>query len=110
MEKNFYKIYKPTTGLTTNVPVYLVSGSWMRWSGMVGFDGDIEQVEQICNFNYQITGGNTVRLYNTVNRDILKVIKSETYTIDWGDGGNEVITVSSGTNQSFKQHTCKGNL
>ena len=69
MEKNFYKIYKPTTGLTHNVPVYLVSEA-DEMGGMVGFDGDIEQVEQICNFNYQITGGNTVRLYNTINRDI----------------------------------------
>lgn len=104
MEKNFYKIYKPTTGLTHNVPVYLVSEA-DEMGGMVGFDGDIEQVEQICNFNYQITGGNTIRVYNTVNRDLLKVIRSETYTIDWGDGGNEVITVSTGTNLSFKQHT-----
>jgi hypothetical protein len=73
--------------------------------GMVGFDGDIEQVEQITNFHYQHTGGNTIRFYNTVNRDKLKIIRNENFTINWGDGNTQTIGVSTGTNLSYVQHT-----
>ena len=104
MKKNYHKILKTTTGTTYNLPVYLDSTAY-EMGGMVGFDGDIEQVEQITNFHYQHTGGNTIRFYNTVNRDVLKVIKNETFTIDWGDGDTQTIGVSTGTNLSYVQHT-----
>lgn len=104
MKKNKHKILRTTTGTTYNLPVYLESTAY-EMGGMVGFDGDIEQVEQITNFNYQHTGGNTIRFYNTVNRDALKIIKNQTFTIDWGDGNTQTIGVSSGTNLSYVQHT-----
>ena len=104
MDKKYYKILRSTTGLTHNVPVYLNCGAY-EMGGMVGFEGDIEQVEQITNFNYEHTGGNTIRLYNTVNRDVLKIIKNETFTIDWGDGSTDTIGVGMGTNLEFVDHT-----
>lgn len=104
MEKNTYKILKPITGTTYNLPVYLDSTAY-EMGGMVGFDGDIEQVEQLTNFHYQHTGGNTIRLYNTVNRDALKIIRNETFDINWGDGDTGTIGVSTGTNLSYVQHT-----
>lgn len=104
MEKNYHKILKTTTGVTYNLPVYLDSTAY-EMGGMVGFDGDIEQVEKIVNFSYQHTGGNTIRLYNTVDRDILKVIKNETFIVNWGDGDTDTLNVSVGNNLSFLQHT-----
>lgn len=103
MKKNYYKILRPTTGLTHNLPIYLECEA-DEMGGLVGFDGDIEQVEQICNFNYDTTG-NTLTINNTVNRDVLKIIINETFTIDWGDGNTNTIGVSSGTSLSSISHT-----
>ena len=104
MKKNYHKILKSTTGTTYNLPVYLDSTAY-EMGGMVGFDGDIEQVEQIVNFHYQHTGGNTIRFYNTVNKDVLKIIKNQTFTINWGDGDTQTIGVGTGNNLSYVQHT-----
>lgn len=103
MKKNYHKILKSTTGTTYNLPVYLDSTAY-EMGGMVGFDGDIEQVEQIVNFHYQHTGGNSIRFYNTVNRDALKIVKNETFTINWGDGNTDTIGVGVGNNLSYVQH------
>ena len=67
MDKNYYKILRSITGTTYHLPIYLDSKGY-EMGGMVGFEGDIEQVEQITNFNYQHTSGNTIRLYNSVNK------------------------------------------
>lgn len=104
MEKNIYKILRSITGETYNLPVFLNSTA-DEMGGMVGFDGDIEQVEQICNFHYKHTSPYTIRLYNTVNRDILKVIKNETFIVEWGDGTVDTLTVGLGNNLEFLQHT-----
>ena len=104
MKKNYHKILKSTTGTTYNLPVYLDSTAY-EMGGMVGFDGDISQMEQLVNFNYSHTGGNTIRLYNTVDRDKLKIVKNETFTINWGDGTTETIGVSTANTLSYKQHT-----
>jgi hypothetical protein len=54
---------------------------------MVGFNGDIEQVEQLCNFTYSGTTGSTIiSVYNSVNSDKLRTIVEQNFTIDWGDG------------------------
>jgi len=89
---------------TYDLPVYLESMA-DEMGGMVGFDGDIQQVELLCNFNYQITGGNTVRLYNSIDRDSLKIIVNETFDVDWGDGNTDTINVGTGNNLAFLQHT-----
>jgi hypothetical protein len=104
MEKNYHKILKTTTGVTYNLPVYLDSTAY-EMGGMVGFDGDITQVEQLVNFHYDYVSGNTIKLYNTVNRDILKIIKDETFTITWGDGNTDTIDVSLNDDLSSINHT-----
>lgn len=54
---------------------------------MVGFNGDIEQVEQLCNFTYSgNTGSNMITISNSVNSDKLRTIVEQNFTIDWGDG------------------------
>jgi hypothetical protein len=68
---------------------------------MVGFDGDIEQMEQLVNFSYTQTGS-TIQVYSTVNPDKLRKIVEQTYTINWGDGLISGLTVNSGVvGQSF---------
>lgn len=94
MEKNFYKILKFSTGLTFNLPIYLECTA-DEMGVMVGFDGTVEQIEQLCNFSYTQTGS-TIQVYNTVNPDKLRKIIEQTYTINWGDGNVSGLTVNSG--------------
>lgn len=103
MEKNIYKILKTTTGTTYNLPVYLECDAY-EMGGMVGFDGEIEQVDQVVNFHYSHTGGNSIRLYNTVNNEALKILKNQTFTINWGDGTTQTIGTGIGTSLSYLQH------
>lgn len=77
-----------------NIPLFLES-TVDEMGVMVGFDGNFEQVEQLCNFSYTQTG-NTIQVYNTVNPDKLRKIIEQTYTIDWGDGSTSGITVNDG--------------
>ena len=62
---------------------------------MVGFDGNVDQIEQLCNFSYTQTGY-TIQVYNTVNPDVFRGILEQTYTINWGDGLTSGLTVNSG--------------
>lgn len=52
---------------------------------MVGFSGEIEQVEQFCNFTYTVNEY-LVTIYNTINTNKLKTIIDSVFTISWGDG------------------------
>lgn len=51
---------------------------------MVGFDGNIEQVDQIVNFSYT-QNNNILTIYGTTNPEKLRTIVEQTFTIDWGD-------------------------
>ncbi len=62
---------------------------------MVSFDGDMEQIEQLCNFTYK-QSGLTITVYNSVNPDKLRKITEQTFTINWGDGTTSGLTVNSG--------------
>lgn len=54
---------------------------------LVGWDGQIEQVEQLCNFTYSgITGSYIITISNSVNSDKLRKIIEQNFTIIWGDG------------------------
>lgn len=90
-----------------NLPVFLDS-TVDEMGVMVGFDGNIEQIEQLCNFSYTQTEY-TIQVYNTVNPDVFRRILEQTYTIDWGDGSTpENFPVNSGiteTNFPTKSHT-----
>jgi hypothetical protein len=99
MRKNRYEILKQT-GTSYNLPIFLES-SVDEMGVMVGFDGDIEQMEQLVNFSYTQTSS-TVQVYSTVNPDKLRKIVEQTYTINWGDGLTSGLTVNSGVvGQSF---------
>lgn len=52
---------------------------------MVGFTGEMEQVEQFCNFTYTINEY-LVTVYNTLNTNKLKTLVDSVFTISWGDG------------------------
>ena len=69
---------------THQIPIFLES-TVDEMGVMVGFDGDIEQMEQLVNFSYTQTGS-MIQVYSTVNPDKLRKIVEQTYTINWGDG------------------------
>lgn len=59
---------------------------------MVGFNGEMEQVEQLCNFTYSgITNTSSVTISNAVNPDKLRTIIEQNFTINWGDGTTSTI-------------------
>jgi len=109
MDKTKYEILKFDTGLTFNLPIYL-NGSVDEMGVMSGFDGGMEQIEQLVNFTYTQTGS-TIQVYSTINPDKLRKIIEQTYTINWGDGLTSGLTVNSGVpNTSFPtiSHTYTG--
>lgn len=69
---------------------------------MVGFDGDIEQVDQLCNFVYSANTGNTLTVYNSASNIKLKRIIDATFRIDWGDGSaTQSIGILSGLTKTY---------
>jgi hypothetical protein len=86
------------TGSTANdnyIPIFLES-SVDEMGVMVGFDGNITQLNQLANFTYTQTGS-TIQIYNSSDPLILRTLKEETYTINWGDGNVSGITITDGT-------------
>jgi len=84
MKKNKYEILTGTTGTTSyQLPVFL-EASVDEMGIMVGFDGEIEQIEQLCNFTYT-TSGKTITVYNSLNTNKIKTIIDSVFTISWGD-------------------------
>lgn len=67
---------------------------------MVGFDGEIEQVEQLCNFTY-VGNGNTIKVYNTASTNRLKKIVDANFDVDWGDGNISGLTILSNISHTY---------
>lgn len=89
-----------------NLPLFLENNAY-EMGVMVGFDGNIEQIEQIVNFTYTQTGKNVV-VYSTVNPDKLRKITEQNYTISWGDNNTSMLSVNQGivgTNLPSVSHT-----
>lgn len=61
---------------------------------MVDFDGELEQVDQICNFSYTQTG-NTVQIYNTIDTSKSSEIHEIDFIVEWGDGTTSILTTST---------------
>lgn len=78
-----------------DIPLFLES-SIDDMGVMVGFDGNMEQVEQICNFSYTQTG-NTVQIYNTVDSSKVSEIYLINFNVDWGDGTTGTLSAHTGT-------------
>lgn len=69
---------------------------------MVGFDGEIEQTEQLCNFVYKSPSGNTLTVYNTASTNPLKRIVDASFVINWGDGSStQSIGILSGLTKTY---------
>ena len=96
MESNKYEILKQS-GTTFNLPIYLES-SVDEMGVMVGFDGEIQQVEQLVNFSYSgITDTKTVKIFSTTNTDKLRKIVDQVYSVNWGDGTSiELLPINEG--------------
>jgi hypothetical protein len=88
-------ISKSTAMGNHEIPIYLES-SVDEMGVMVGFDGDIEQIEQVCNFSYTQTG-NTLQVYNTVDTSKVSEINEINFTIEWGDTTTDIFTAHTGT-------------
>lgn len=93
MENNTIRIVKPPTGSTSfDLPVFLTSFA-EQLGVMVGFDGNVAQVEETSNFTYS---GNsyTVIVYNTVNTNKLSFLVDSIFTIYWGDGTSSILPMT----------------
>ena len=108
MKKLKYKILSGSTIGTTEyqIPIFLES-SVDEMGIMVGFDGEIEQVEQFCNFTYTAYR-NDLTIYNSLNTSKLKTLIYSVFRISWGDGSPDTAlsmpTVYS-TNLPYVTHT-----
>ncbi len=67
---------------------------------MVGFDGEIDQVEQLCNFTYKASG-NTITVYNTTNTNTLKRVVDATFQINWGDSTTSSISILGNATKTY---------
>lgn len=90
------------------IPIFLES-SVDEMGVMVGFDGKIQQVEQICNFSYT-QSGNTVQVYNTVDTSKVSEINEINFTVYWGDSTTSTFTAHVGTtlNSVTKTYSSSG--
>jgi hypothetical protein len=94
MERIEYEILR-FSGSSYDLPIFLES-SVDEMGVMVGFDGYIHHVEQVCNFTYTQVGS-TVQIYNTADSNVNKTLIDQTYTVNWGDGSSSPISVFSGS-------------
>jgi hypothetical protein len=92
MEKTEYKILK-VSGSTYNLPIFL--GQGIKDLGqMIGFDGEISQIEQKCNFTYS-GSTNNIKIYNTTNTTKYPTLFDAVFSINWGDGTTGTISTSN---------------
>ena len=105
MKRIKHQILRPSTGLTFNLPIFLESSA-DEMGVMVPFDGDIEQVEQFCNFTYK-GNGNVITVYNTTNTNKLKDLVNAIFRISWGDGTSNTLAMPTvyDTNLPYVSHT-----
>lgn len=72
-----------------NLPVFL-DNTIIDMGVMSEFSGEVQQIEEKCNFTYTGTGS-TITLYNSVNTDNLGVMCGAHFTIKWGDGTTDTL-------------------
>lgn len=85
MGKNEYKILW-RSGTTYDLPIFLECDV-DELGVMVGFDGELEQIEQLCNFTY--TANNlTLTVYNSTNTNKINKVVDAEFEINWGDGSS----------------------
>jgi hypothetical protein len=109
MKRIKHQILKNGTNTTHHLPIFLES-SVDEMGVMVSFDGDIEQVEQFCNFTYK-GNSNTITVYNTTNTNKLKELVNAVFLISWGDGTSNTLAMPTvyDTNLPYVSHTYSTN-
>jgi hypothetical protein len=101
MKRYRYEILSGFTGTTTyQIPIFL-EDSVDEMGIMVGFDGDMEQIEQFCNFTYKGNGGNSITVYNTLNTNKLKTLINSVFTVSWGDTTTSTISMPTVYNSNL---------
>jgi len=110
MKKEQYKILRTVTDQTYQIPIYLEE-KINNLGVMVDFDGEIEQVEQTCNFTYSGYNHN-LTIFNTVNTNKYKSLIDVEYTINWGDGNYSQLPMTkiNDVNLSSLMHTYSNSL
>jgi hypothetical protein len=92
---NSWVLYTGPLGYDQVIPIVLESNA-DEMGVMSSFDGNMEQVEQLVNFTYKVSGS-VVTVYNTVNPDKLRKIVDQDFTIKWGNGTSSFIETNKGT-------------
>lgn len=90
MRRDRYQILH-ASGTTFNIPLFL-EAEVDEMGVMVGFDGDIEQIEQLVNFTYTQTG-NTITVVNSANPYKLRKIIEQTFMIYFGDAYSDMLSI-----------------
>lgn len=85
MNKTTYKITISGDNEDHQIPIFLDNNA-DEMGVMVGWDGNVGQVDEVCNFTYTTTGTNTITIYNTVDTNKLKTLIDAVFTVSWGDG------------------------
>jgi hypothetical protein len=98
MKKVQYEILKKNNS-SYNLPIFLDAKA-DEMGVMVGFDGEIEQVEQLCNFTYKVSG-NTVTVYNTTNTNVLKRVVDAVFQINWGDTTTSTVGILGNVSKTY---------
>ena len=100
------------TGTTDfQLPIYLEQ-KYDNMGVMVGFDGEIEQIEQVYNFSITGVTEYKVRLYNTTNVNDNPQYQDAVFNVDWGDDAISGLTIPTRYESSLKyvEHTYSTNL
>lgn len=80
-----YKLKKDTSAQYYNIPLYLET-SVDEMGGMVGFDGNIEQVEKLIDFTYSgSTGSTEITIYSSAYPDVFRSIIGEELRCQFGN-------------------------
>jgi hypothetical protein len=75
-----------------NLPIFL-ENKVDELGVLVGFSGEVEQVEQLVNFTYTISG-NTVTVYGSSNTDRFRTLIEQNFTVKWGDGATSILPIN----------------
>jgi hypothetical protein len=77
-----WTLYTGSLGYDHVIPIVL-EASADEMGVMSSFDGNMEQVEQLVNFTYKVSGS-VVTIYGTTNPDKLRKIVDQDFTVEWG--------------------------
>jgi hypothetical protein len=92
---NSWVLYTGSLGYDHIIPIVLESNA-DEMGVMSSFDGNMEQVEQLVNFTYKVSGS-VVTIYGTTNPDKLRKIVDQDFTVEWGVRQNVTGSMITGS-------------